>query len=114
MLPNEQAGGQASAELANCIRGSRFPYPAETPSFWFKVYEKINGIWNLSSDQGLAWSATLYFHFARNISGNLGTFIITNASCLKQLRLSEVCGLSDVLPQVRTVWFAVLAENFNA
>ncbi|CAE7510486.1 BBS5 [Symbiodinium sp. CCMP2456] len=40
-----------------------------------QVYEKINGIWNLSSDQG-----------------NLGTFIITN---------------------VRTVWFAVLAENFN-
>eukprot|EP00434_Breviolum_minutum_P009001 symbB.v1.2.007927.t1/scaffold495.1/size259991/11 len=41
-----------------------------------QVYERINGIWNLSSDQG-----------------NLGTFIITN---------------------VRTVWFAVLAENFNA
>jgi Bardet-Biedl syndrome 5 protein len=40
-----------------------------------QVYEKISGIWNLSSDQG-----------------NLGTFIITN---------------------VRTVWFAVLAENFN-
>lgn len=40
-----------------------------------QVYEKIGGIWNLSSDQG-----------------NLGTFIITN---------------------VRTVWFAVLAENFN-
>ncbi|CAK9050596.1 Bardet-Biedl syndrome 5 protein homolog [Durusdinium trenchii] len=40
-----------------------------------QVYERINGIWNLSSDQG-----------------NLGTFIITN---------------------VRTVWFAVLAENFN-
>merc|ERR1719428_1338411 len=40
-----------------------------------QVYDKIAGIWNLSSDQG-----------------NLGTFIITN---------------------VRTVWFAVLAENFN-
>jgi len=40
-----------------------------------QIYEKIGGIWNLSSDQG-----------------NLGTFIITN---------------------VRTVWFAVLAENFN-
>lgn len=40
-----------------------------------QVYEKMGGIWNLSSDQG-----------------NLGTFIITN---------------------VRTVWFAVLAENFN-
>mmetsp|Transcript_24686 Transcript_24686/g.73426 ORF Transcript_24686/g.73426 Transcript_24686/m.73426 type:complete len:344 (-) Transcript_24686:57-1088(-) len=40
-----------------------------------QVYEKIGGIWNLSSDQG-----------------NLGTFIITN---------------------VRTVWFAALAENFN-
>eukprot|EP00971_Amphidinium_carterae_P212549 4218056-Amphidinium_carterae.1 len=40
-----------------------------------QVYEKISGIWNLSSDQG-----------------NLGTFIITN---------------------VRTVWFALLAENFN-
>jgi len=40
-----------------------------------QVYERIGGIWNLSSDQG-----------------NLGTFIITN---------------------VRTVWFAVLAENFN-
>lgn len=40
-----------------------------------QVYEKVNGIWNLSSDQG-----------------NLGTFVITN---------------------VRTVWFAVLAENFN-
>lgn len=40
-----------------------------------QIYEKIHGIWNLSSDQG-----------------NLGTFFITN---------------------VRTVWFAVLAENFN-
>lgn len=40
-----------------------------------QVYEKMGGIWNLSSDQG-----------------NLGTFIITN---------------------VRVVWFAVLAENFN-
>eukprot|EP00928_Gymnodinium_smaydae_P087345 TRINITY_DN71619_c0_g1_i1.p1 TRINITY_DN71619_c0_g1~~TRINITY_DN71619_c0_g1_i1.p1 ORF type:complete len:343 (+),score=67.66 TRINITY_DN71619_c0_g1_i1:158-1186(+) len=40
-----------------------------------QVYEKIGGIWNLSSDQG-----------------NLGSFIITN---------------------IRTVWFAVLAENFN-
>lgn len=40
-----------------------------------QVYEKVGGIWNLSSDQG-----------------NLGTFFITN---------------------VRTVWFAVLAENFN-
>lgn len=40
-----------------------------------QVYEKVGGIWNLSSDQG-----------------NLGTFIITN---------------------IRTVWFAVLAENFN-
>merc|ERR1719262_1617695 len=40
-----------------------------------QVYDKVGGIWNLSSDQG-----------------NLGTFIITN---------------------VRTVWFAVLAENFN-
>merc|ERR1719387_2623900 len=40
-----------------------------------QVYDKIGGIWNLSSDQG-----------------NLGTFFITN---------------------VRVVWFAVLAENFN-
>lgn len=40
-----------------------------------QVYEKMGGIWNLSSDQG-----------------NLGTFVITN---------------------VRTVWFAILAENFN-
>merc|ERR1719301_252184 len=40
-----------------------------------QVYEKIGGIWNLSSDQG-----------------NLGTFFITN---------------------IRVVWFAVLAENFN-
>lgn len=40
-----------------------------------QVYEKIGGIWNLSSDQG-----------------NLGTFVITN---------------------VRIVWFAALAENFN-
>jgi Bardet-Biedl syndrome 5 protein len=40
-----------------------------------QIYDKMNGIWNLSSDQG-----------------NLGCFIITN---------------------VRVVWFAVLAENFN-
>merc|ERR1719171_2273956 len=40
-----------------------------------QVYDKIGGIWNLSSDQG-----------------NLGAFIVTN---------------------VRVVWFAVLAENFN-
>merc|ERR1719450_1508540 len=40
-----------------------------------QVYEKMGGIWNLSSDQG-----------------NLGTFFITN---------------------IRVVWFAVLAENFN-
>jgi Bardet-Biedl syndrome 5 protein len=40
-----------------------------------QIYEKMNGIWNLSSDQG-----------------NLGCFIITN---------------------VRIVWFAILAENFN-
>ncbi|CAD7948221.1 unnamed protein product [Amoebophrya sp. A120] len=40
-----------------------------------QVYEKVQGIWNLSSDQG-----------------NLGTFTITN---------------------VRVVWFASLAENFN-
>merc|ERR1719161_1688108 len=40
-----------------------------------QVYDKIAGIWNLSSDQG-----------------NLGVFFITN---------------------VRVVWFASLAENFN-
>ena len=40
-----------------------------------QIYERINGIWNLSSDQG-----------------NLGSLIITN---------------------VRIVWFAALAENFN-
>lgn len=40
-----------------------------------EIYERINGIWNLSSDQG-----------------NLGVFLITN---------------------VRIVWFASLAENFN-
>ncbi|CAD7959316.1 unnamed protein product [Amoebophrya sp. A25] len=40
-----------------------------------QIFERINGIWNLSSDQG-----------------NLGTFTITN---------------------VRIVWFAALAENFN-
>jgi len=40
-----------------------------------QIYGKMNGIWNLSSDQG-----------------NLGCFIITN---------------------VRIVWFAILAENFN-
>jgi Bardet-Biedl syndrome 5 protein len=39
------------------------------------VYEKVNGVWNLSSDQG-----------------NLGTFFITN---------------------IRVVWHANLAENFN-
>ena len=40
-----------------------------------KVYEKVNGVWNLSNDQG-----------------NLGTFFLTN---------------------VRLVWHANLAENFN-
>ena len=40
-----------------------------------KIYEKVNGVWNLSNDQG-----------------NLGTFYITN---------------------VRLVWHANLAENFN-
>eukprot|EP00451_Oxyrrhis_marina_P019880 CAMPEP_0204344134 /NCGR_PEP_ID=MMETSP0469-20131031/25403_1 /ASSEMBLY_ACC=CAM_ASM_000384 /TAXON_ID=2969 /ORGANISM="Oxyrrhis marina" /LENGTH=343 /DNA_ID=CAMNT_0051329355 /DNA_START=11 /DNA_END=1042 /DNA_ORIENTATION=+ len=40
-----------------------------------QIYNKVNGIWNLSSDQG-----------------NLGQFFITN---------------------VRVVWFALLAENFN-
>merc|ERR1719316_95841 len=40
-----------------------------------QVYDKVGGIWNLSSDQG-----------------NLGVFFITN---------------------VRVVWFASLAENFN-
>ncbi|GMH41457.1 hypothetical protein BSKO_09367 [Bryopsis sp. KO-2023] len=40
-----------------------------------EVYHKVNGVWNLSSDQG-----------------NLGTFILTN---------------------VRVVWHANLAENFN-
>ncbi len=40
-----------------------------------QVFSKINGVWNLSSEQG-----------------NLGTFIISN---------------------VRVVWFAELAENFN-
>jgi len=40
-----------------------------------QVYEKVNGVWNLSSDQG-----------------NLGTFYLTN---------------------VRLVWHANLAENFN-
>eukprot|EP00746_Dinoflagellata_sp_MGD_P065009 gnl/MRDRNA2_/MRDRNA2_27096_c0_seq1.p1 gnl/MRDRNA2_/MRDRNA2_27096_c0~~gnl/MRDRNA2_/MRDRNA2_27096_c0_seq1.p1 ORF type:complete len:370 (-),score=54.03 gnl/MRDRNA2_/MRDRNA2_27096_c0_seq1:42-1073(-) len=40
-----------------------------------QVYDKVGGIWNLSSDQG-----------------NLGMFFITN---------------------VRVVWFASLAENFN-
>merc|ERR1711988_1190732 len=40
-----------------------------------QVYNKVNGVWNLSSDQG-----------------NLGTFFITN---------------------VRLVWHANLAENFN-
>ena len=40
-----------------------------------QVYSKIDGVWNLSSDQG-----------------NLGTFFITN---------------------VRLVWHANLAENFN-
>ena len=40
-----------------------------------KVYEKVNGVWNLSNDQG-----------------NLGTFYITN---------------------IRVVWHANLAENFN-
>merc|ERR1719161_514695 len=40
-----------------------------------QIYDKIGGIWNLSSDQG-----------------NLGVFFITN---------------------VRVVWFASLAENFN-
>eukprot|EP00658_Telonema_sp_P-2_P031281 TRINITY_DN23450_c0_g1_i1.p1 TRINITY_DN23450_c0_g1~~TRINITY_DN23450_c0_g1_i1.p1 ORF type:complete len:284 (+),score=66.67 TRINITY_DN23450_c0_g1_i1:221-1072(+) len=40
-----------------------------------KVYNKLSGVWNLSSDQG-----------------NLGTFYVTN---------------------VRAVWFADMAENFN-
>eukprot|EP00291_Cryptomonas_curvata_P008385 CAMPEP_0172198098 /NCGR_PEP_ID=MMETSP1050-20130122/27883_1 /TAXON_ID=233186 /ORGANISM="Cryptomonas curvata, Strain CCAP979/52" /LENGTH=281 /DNA_ID=CAMNT_0012874851 /DNA_START=38 /DNA_END=879 /DNA_ORIENTATION=- len=40
-----------------------------------QIFNKINGIWNLSADQG-----------------NLGTFFLTN---------------------VRVVWFANLAENFN-
>ena len=39
------------------------------------MYNKVDGVWNLSSDQG-----------------NLGTFFITN---------------------VRVVWHANLAENFN-
>jgi hypothetical protein len=40
-----------------------------------QVYNRVGGVWNLSSDQG-----------------NLGSFFITN---------------------VRVVWFATLAENFN-
>ena len=40
-----------------------------------QVYSRVNGVWNLSCDQG-----------------NLGTFFITN---------------------VRVVWHANLAENFN-
>ena len=43
------------------------PFPLKQPvPMPPEVYERINGIWNLSSDQG-----------------NLGTFIITNAAGLR-------------------------------
>lgn len=59
------------------------------------VYNKVDGVWNLSSDQG-----------------NLGTFFVTNVRCLPVFLLVFSPG-SLRWWQIRLVWHANLAENFN-
>ena len=64
-----------------------------------QMYNRVNGVWNLSSDQG-----------------NLGTFFITNVrrTSLPHPRAPRVPERAPFLAwQVRLVWHANQAENFN-